>query len=135
MGVPPFLVATSIQAVLAQRLIRTNCSKCSAPFMPETKHLELLKLRPEQMANQQFKRGVGCDNCKGSGYRGRKGIFEMMVMNRTLRDLAFSKATTSEVRKAAISNGMNSLAMDGIRKALQGVTTPDEILRMAKTDD
>lgn len=135
MGVPPFLVATSIQAVLAQRLIRTNCPKCLTPFTPDPKHLEMLKLRPEQLANQQFKRGAGCDHCKGSGYRGRRGIFEMMTMNRTIRDLAFAKATTSEVRKAAIGNGMNSLAMDGARKALQGITTPDEIIRMAKTDD
>jgi type IV pilus assembly protein PilB len=135
MGVPPFLVATSIQAVLAQRLIRVNCPKCLTPFQPEQKHLDMLKLRPEQLANQQFKRGAGCDNCKGSGYRGRRGIFEMMTMNRTIRDLAFNKASTSEVRKAAIANGMNTLAMDGARKALQGLTTPDEVIRMAKTDD
>ncbi len=135
MGVPPFLVATSIQAVLAQRLIRTNCPKCLAPFTPEQKHLDMLKLRPEQLANQQFKRGVGCDHCKGSGYRGRRGIFEMMVMNRSIRDLAFAKATTSDVRRAAIANGMNTLSMDGARKALQGITTPDEVIRMAKTDD
>jgi len=135
MGVPPFLVATSIQAVLAQRLIRTNCPKCMEPFMPEARQIELLKLRPEQLANQQFKRGKGCDHCKGSGYRGRRGIFEMMVMNRSIRDLAFNKASTSEVRKAAIANGMNTLSMDGSRKALQGITTPEEVIRMAKTDD
>jgi len=135
MGVPPFLVATSIQAVLAQRLIRTNCPKCLEPFMPDARQLEMLKLRPEQLANQQFKRGKGCDNCKGSGYRGRRGIFEMMTMSRSIRDLAFNKATTSEVRRAAVANGMNTLAMDGARKALQGITTPDEVIRMAKTDD
>ncbi len=135
MGVPPFLVATSIQAVLAQRLIRTNCPKCLEPFMPDARQIELLKLRPEQLSNQQFKRGKGCDNCKGSGYRGRRGIFEMMTMNRTIRDLAFNKASTSEVRKAAIANGMNTLSMDGSRKALQGITTPEEVIRMAKTDD
>jgi type IV pilus assembly protein PilB len=135
MGVPPFLVATSIQAVLAQRLIRTNCPKCLEPFMPEQRQLDMLKLRPEQLANQQFKRGKGCDNCKGSGYRGRRGIFEMMTMNRALRDLAFNKASTSEVRKCAIANGMSTLSMDGARKALQGITTPEEVIRMAKTDD
>ncbi|MBA3937315.1 MAG: type II/IV secretion system protein [Planctomycetes bacterium] len=134
MGVPPFLVATSIQAVLAQRLVRTNCPKCLEPYTPDAVHLAALNLKPDQLAGQQFKRGKGCDHCKGSGYRGRKGIFEMMVMNRQLRDLAFSKASTSEIRRVAIANGMNSLAMDGARKALQGITTPDEILRMAKTD-
>ena len=135
MGVPPFLVATSIQAVLAQRLIRTNCPKCLEPFTPDARQIDLLKLRPEQLSNQQFKRGKGCDNCKGSGYRGRRGIFEMMTMNRSIRDLAFNKASTSEVRKAAVANGMNTLSMDGSRKALQGITTPEEVLRMAKTDD
>jgi type IV pilus assembly protein PilB len=135
MGVPPFLVATSIQAVLAQRLIRTNCPKCLEPFQPDPRQLTQLHLNPQQMANQSFKRGKGCDHCKGSGYRGRKGLFEMMVMNRQLRDLAFSKASTSEIRRVAVANGMSTLAMDGARKALQGVTTPDEVLRMAKTDD
>jgi type IV pilus assembly protein PilB len=135
MGVPPFLVATSIQAVLAQRLIRTNCPKCLEPFEPEARQISLLNLKPEQVSNRSFKRGKGCDHCKGSGYRGRKGIFEMMVMNRQLRDLAFAKASTAEIRRVAISNGMNTLAMDGARKALQGVTTPDEVIRMAKTDD
>ncbi len=134
MGVPPFLVATSIQAVLAQRLVRTNCPKCLESYTPDPVHLAALNLKPDQLAGQQFKRGKGCDHCKGSGYRGRKGIFEMMVMNRQLRDLAFAKASTSEIRRVAIANGMNSLAMDGARKALQGITTPDEILRMAKTD-
>ncbi len=135
MGVPPFLVATSIQAVLAQRLIRTNCPKCLEPFEPEARHVQLLNLKPEQIVHRSFKRGKGCDHCKGSGYRGRKGIFEMMVMNRQLRDLSFAKASTAEIRRVAISNGMNTLAMDGARKALQGVTTPDEVIRMAKTDD
>ena len=92
-------------------------------------------MRPEQYANRPWRRGKGCDHCKGSGYRGRKGIFEMMVMSRSIRDLAFAKASTSEIRKAAIANGMNTLSMDGARKALQGVTTPDEVVRMAKTDD
>ena len=135
MGVPPFLVATSIQAVLGQRLIRVNCPKCMEPFDPDPRQIQMLHLRPEQYANRPWRRGKGCDHCKGSGYRGRKGIFEMMVMSRAIRDLAFAKASTSEIRKAAIANGMNTLSMDGARKALQGVTTPDEVVRMAKTDD
>ncbi|MCS6971167.1 MAG: GspE/PulE family protein [Planctomycetota bacterium] len=135
MGVQPFLVATSIQAVLAQRLIRVNCPKCAQKYKPDVKELLSLNLRPEQYQHVQFVRGRGCDYCKGTGYRGRKGIFEMMVMNRQLRDLAFDKAPTSEIRKAAIANGMNTLAMDGVRKVLAGMTTPDEVLRMAKVED
>ena len=134
MGVQPFLVATSIQAILAQRLIRVNCPKCSEPYEPEHKQLIGLGLKPEQWQNGSFRRGKGCDHCKGSGYRGRRGIFELMVMNRHLRDLAFNKATAAEIRKAAVANGMATLAMDGARKALQGITTADEILRMAKAE-
>jgi type IV pilus assembly protein PilB len=135
MGVPPFLVATSIQAVLAQRLIRVNCPHCLAPFDPDPRQIELLGLRPEQLANQRFMKGKGCDSCKGSGYRGRRGVFEMMVMNKEIRELAFAKASTSDVRRAAIAGGMSTLAVDGARKAVQGITTPEEVLRVAKTDE
>ena len=135
MGVQPFLVATSIQAVLAQRLVRVNCPKCIEPYEPEQKQLIGLGLKPEQWKNGSFKRGKGCDHCKGTGYRGRRGIFELMVMNKHIRELAFNKATASEIRKAAVANGMATLAVDGARKVLQGVTTADEILRMAKAED
>ena len=135
MGVPPFLVATSIQAVLAQRLIRTNCPKCLEPFEPDPRHLLALNIKKEQIAGRQFMHGKGCDHCKGSGYRGRKGIYELMVMSSQIRDLAFNKSSSSVIRSAAVANGMNTLAMDGVRKTLQGVTTPEEIVRMAKTDN
>jgi len=134
MGVPPFLVATSIQAVVAQRLLRVNCPHCLEPFEPDPRQVQQLGLRPDQTAGKKFMHGKGCDHCKGSGYRGRRGVFEMMVMNRQIRDLAFSKAPTAEVRKAAIANGMATLAVDGARKALQGITTPDEVLRVAKAE-
>ena len=134
MGVPPFLVATSIQAVIAQRLLRVNCPHCLEAFDPDPRHVEQLGLRPDQTAGKKWMHGKGCDHCKGSGYRGRRGVFEMMVMNRQIRDLAFAKSPTSEVRKAAIANGMTPLAVDGARKALQGITTPDEVLRVAKAE-
>ncbi len=135
MGVEPFLVATSIQAVVAQRLIRTICPKCVETYQPDAKTLLSLNLKPEQWSNHPFKRGVGCDHCHGSGFRGRKGIFELMVMNQQLRDLAFNKAPFQEVRKAAIANGMTTLAQDGARKCTAGITTVDEVVRMAKVDD
>ena len=134
MGVPPFLVATSIQAVVAQRLLRVNCPHCLEAFDPDPRQVEQLGLRPDQTAGKKWMHGRGCDHCKGSGYRGRRGVFEMMVMNRQIRDLAFAKAPTAEVRKAAIANGMATLAVDGARKALQGLTTPDEVLRVAKAE-
>jgi type IV pilus assembly protein PilB len=135
MGVQPFLVATSIQAVLAQRLIRLNCPRCTEAFDPDHKQIFALGLRPEQVQGRPFRRGRGCEHCSGTGYRGRCGIYELMVMNNQIRDLAFNRAPTGEVRKASIANGMFSLAMDGARKALSGVTTPDEVLRVAGAED
>jgi type IV pilus assembly protein PilB len=135
MGVPPFLVATSIQAVLAQRLVRVNCPKCLEPFEPDPKHLAALGIKPELRQGRQFMHGKGCDHCKGSGYKGRRGIFELMNMSTQIRDLAFNKASSSQIRAAAVNNGMNTLAMDGVRKVLNGMTTPEEVVRMAKTDN
>jgi type IV pilus assembly protein PilB len=134
MGVPPFLVATSIQAVLAQRLMRVNCTNCNAPFEADPKQLAALKITPEMLEGRTLMHGSGCEKCKDSGYKGRRGAFELMVMNRELRNLAFDGASTVELRKAAVANGMTTLAMDGVRKVLQGVTTPEEILRIAKSD-
>jgi type IV pilus assembly protein PilB len=135
MGVPPFMVATSIQAVLAQRLIRTNCSKCAEPFEPDPKVVAAIGLHAKDLEGHTFKRGAGCETCGGSGYKGRRGIFELMVLNRELRNLAFDSAPTSQIRKAALANGMYSLMMDGARKALNGITTPEEVLRVAKSDE
>ena len=135
MDVPPFLVATSIQAVLAQRLIRTNCSQCAEPFEPDPKQVRALNLNSQELTGANFKRGAGCERCNNTGYKGRRGIFELMVLNRVIRGLAFDSAPTSDIRKAAIANGMYTLMMDGARKALQGITTPEEILRVAKSDD
>ncbi|GDY12375.1 type IV fimbrial assembly protein PilB [Planctomycetota bacterium] len=135
MGVEPFLVSTSIQAVVAQRLLRINCPKCIEPYEPDAKMLIALGVRPELIATKPFRRGRGCDNCAGTGYRGRRGLFEVMVMNQQIRELAFNKAPFMEVRRAAIANGMTSLAQDGVRKALQGLTTIEEVLRTAKADD
>jgi type IV pilus assembly protein PilB len=135
MGVEPFLVSTSIQAVVAQRLMRVNCPKCVEPYDPDQKQVLALGVKPEIVATRPFRRGRGCDHCNGTGYRGRRGLFEMMVMNQSLRDLSFNKAPFSEIRKAAIANGMTTLAQDGVRKAVQGVTTVEEVLRTAKADD
>lgn len=134
MDVAPFLVATSIQAVLAQRLMRTNCPDCAEPFEADPKHLKALNITPEMLEGRTLMRGKGCETCNYSGYKGRRGVYELMVMNGKLRNLAFEGATTDQIRAAAIANGMSTLAMDGVRKILQGITTPEEVLRVAKQD-
>ena len=123
MGVKPFLVASSIQAVMAQRLIRTLCVKCKVPDMdPDPMWLKLVGIKPNEMQGKQIYKPKGCDNCTGTGFRGRIGIFEMMQMTNEIRELAFNRAATNKIRKAALAGGMKSLLLDGRIKVLNGVT-------------
>ncbi|MGP1308613.1 MAG: GspE/PulE family protein [Phycisphaerales bacterium] len=134
MGVKPFLVASSIQAVLAQRLIRVLCKECKEiDNDPEPKFLSIVGLTRDEAAGKIYK-PVGCPKCNNTGFRGRRAIFEMMSMNQQLRDLTFKQATVAELRRAAIANGMKTLLDDGKQKILKGVTTPDEIARFAQTE-
>jgi type IV pilus assembly protein PilB len=134
MGVKPFLVASSIQAVLAQRLGRVLCEKCKAiDDAPDPKFLKLVGITPDEAVGKVCK-AVGCPNCKSTGFKGRKAIFEMMIMNAEIRDLAFQRAGVSKLRAAAIRGGMRSLLGDGRIKILKGVTTPDEIAKYAQVE-
>jgi type IV pilus assembly protein PilB len=134
MGVKPFLVASSIQAVLAQRLGRVLCPMCKMlDDAPDPKFLKLVDIAPEEAMGKVMK-AVGCPNCKGTGYRGRKAIFEMMIMNSEIRELAFQRAGVSKLRAAAVRGGMRSLLGDGRIKILKGVTTPDEVAKYAQIE-
>jgi type IV pilus assembly protein PilB len=134
MGVKPFLVASSIQAVLAQRLVRILCKECKAPDpAPDPKFLLLTGITPDE-AKGKVLRAVGCPACNNTGYRGRRAIFEMMVMNTRIRELAFKLAPISDVRKEAIQSGMRPLVGDGKLKILRGMTTPAEIASVAQTE-
>jgi len=132
MGVAPFLVASSIQAIVAQRLVRNICNDCKVPTKPDVIRLKAVGLRDEQIQGRTFYAGQGCASCRNSGYRGRKGLFEMMVMNSRLREMTFNKDTTDNVRAQALRDGMNTLFMDGLRKVLDSVTTLEEVLAEAK---
>jgi type IV pilus assembly protein PilB len=132
MGVPAYLVASSVIAVLAQRLVRVNCPKCKQPHQPLDTHIEAAGIRPEMLKGATFMKGRGCANCQNSGYKGRLGIFELMVMNSKLRELAFQGAATQEIRRAALGQGMRMMFDDGVAKALRGITTLDEVFRVAK---
>jgi len=135
MGVKPFLVASSIQAIMAQRLIRTLCEKCKAPDPdPDKKFLALMGFTERELQGRTIMRAVGCPNCNGTGYRGRKGIFEMMIMNNEVRELAFKRAPTNVLRKAARASGMKSLLDDGKIKIFAGTTTPAEIARVTQAE-
>ncbi|NNM84328.1 MAG: Flp pilus assembly complex ATPase component TadA [Phycisphaerales bacterium] len=135
MGVKPFLVASSIQAVLAQRLIRTLCAQCKQPDTePDKRMLALLGLTDKELAGKTIYRPVGCPACNNTGYRGRLGIFEMMMMTTEVRELAFKRAPSNAIRKAARANGMKTLLDDGKIKVLSGVTTAREVARVTQVE-
>ena len=132
MGVPAYLVASSVIAVLAQRLVRVNCPKCKQPFQPLDSQLESAGVTSEMAKGATFMKGRGCAHCQKSGYKGRLGIFELMVMNSKIRELAFQGAPTTEIRRAAVSQGMKVMFDDGVQKVLRGITTFDEVFRVSK---
>ena len=135
MGVKPFLVASSIQAIMAQRLIRMLCPKCATEDDdPDQKLLRLVNISSEEVAAGSVKKAAGCSYCGGTGFRGRKAIFELMRMNTEIRELAFERASISKIREAAIRHGMRSLLGDGKIKILTGQTAPDEIARFAQIE-
>ena len=135
MGVKPYLVASSIQAIMAQRLIRILCPDCKQiEENPDKKMLELIGITQDEVEKNPVYKAVGCSSCGNLGYKGRKAIFEMIVMNNEIRDLAFNRAPLSHIRQAAIRNGMKSLVEDGKIKALRGETTPEEIARFAQAE-
>ncbi len=135
MGVKPFLVASSIQAVMAQRLIRTLCKQCKeVDPAPDKFHLQMLGISERDLGDRKIYRPRGCSACNGIGYKGRLGIFELMVMNAELREMVFTRAPTNRLREAARAAGMRTLAEDGRRKVLNGVTTPLEVIQNAYTE-
>ncbi len=135
MGVKPFLVASSIQAVMGQRLIRVLCPKCKQPDRePDLNWLKLAGIGPNDFKDRTLYKSRGCDYCTGTGFRGRVGIFEMMQMNNELRTLAFERSPTNKIRQAALRSGMKSLLMDGRLKVLNGVTTAEEVVKVAQVE-
>jgi len=134
MGVEPFLISSSILGVLAQRLARTICTNCREAYAPPVEALHRLGLKPEQGEEILFYRGKGCDRCKGSGYKGRYGIFELMPMSEAIRELVLKGASADQIRQQAVAEGMKTLADDGILKVLEGATTIDELLRVVYVD-
>jgi type IV pilus assembly protein PilB len=128
-GVAPFLIASSVIAIMGQRLVRVNCTKCREPYTPDEDQLKAAGITKEQRAKANFMKGRGCNHCRQSGYRGRQGIFELMKMTSKLRELTFAQAPAQELRRQARAGGMATLLHDGILKSLKGMTTIDEVLQ------
>ena len=135
MGVKPFLVASSIQAIMAQRLVRTICKDCKTiDKSPDPHFLRLLNIKPDDVRHNPIYKGAGCARCQGTGYKGRIALFEMLEMNNQLRDLAFARAPAGELRKTACATGMSTLLSDGKIKVFKGVTTPAEVSRVTQAE-
>jgi len=134
MGVEPFLITASVNLVLAQRLARKICSDCKQPMKYEKKILEDCGFSPEQIANAKTSKGSGCRTCNGSGYKGRVALYEVMRFTDGLKEMVLQAASTAELKMAAIKGGMNTLRASGIKKIQDGVTTPEEIMRVTIAD-
>jgi type IV pilus assembly protein PilB len=129
MGVPTFLITATVEAILAQRLVRRICTQCREEVTPTQEMLQQLGLNPEQMRTMKFYRGSGCDVCNNTGYKGRVGLFELMIITDKLRDMIMENVSVDEMRLEAQRNGMVSLRDAGLSFVGQGVTTAEEILR------
>ena len=129
MGVQPFLITATVEAILAQRLVRRICLNCKEEYVPDADTLADLELTTDQVAGKSFFRGRGCDKCSGTGYKGRLGLYELLVMNDELRDLVVRNASTEEIRDLARKRGMVTLRDAGMTNMFAGHTTADEVIR------
>jgi type IV pilus assembly protein PilB len=129
MGVEPFLISSTLMAVLAQRLVRTICKNCRTPFEPTEDQLSLLNLSPHDLGDKVFHYGRGCSTCNDTGYKGRKGIFELLVISEAIRALINERAPTVVLRQKAVELGMVTLREDGLRSIFEGDTTIEEVVK------
>ncbi len=135
LGLEPFLVTATLEAVIAQRLVRKICTNCKEEFHPTEQQLMELNLTPEDIAGRVLYYGKGCDYCNHTGYRGRRGIFEIMVLDDELRELIMKNASTALLRQAARKRGMRSLREAGLLTMYDGVTTIEEVVRETLTEE
>jgi general secretion pathway protein E/type IV pilus assembly protein PilB len=134
MEVEPFLLASVVKAFIAQRLVRTICPDCSQLVDYPAEYLREISL-PVHELGTTFRRGVGCESCRHTGYRGRVAIYEICVVSEPLRKLIMQKRDGSELKQCAVSEGMQTLRHDGWRRVAQGVTTIEEVVRVTQTDE
>jgi type IV pilus assembly protein PilB len=133
-GVKPFLVASSVRALMAQRLVRKVCKKCAAPYQPSESEMSSLGLDPGKVSSATFMRGKGCNDCNKTTYRGRFGIFEVFVIDDEARKLIYDRVPSSVLRSRAREMGMRTLREDGARKVMAGLTTAEEVIRATTGD-
>jgi general secretion pathway protein E/type IV pilus assembly protein PilB len=133
-GVKPFLVSTSLRAIMAQRLVRKICKHCKRPYQADANEVRSLNINPAQAANAQFAKGDGCADCNATGYRGRMGIFEIFVVNEEIQKMIYEHVGTARLRERARALGMRTMREDGARKVVAGLTTIDEVVSITVGD-
>ncbi|TLD43651.1 MAG: Type IV fimbrial assembly, ATPase PilB [Candidatus Jettenia ecosi] len=129
MDIKPYLIASTVEVVISQRLVRKICVSCKEEYMPSEESLMELNLTREEVKEKQFFRGKGCNTCRNIGYKGRMGIYEIMVMNEEIRRLTIEQAHTNVIRSVAKRNGMNTLRDSGLTAVYDGLTTIEEVMR------
>jgi type IV pilus assembly protein PilB len=134
MGIQPFMICATVEAILAQRLVRRICTKCREEAKISTSMLTDLGMKPADIEGKKFFKGTGCDACNNTGYKGRIALFELMLLNDTIREMVLGNASTDELREEARKNGMVPLREFGIAVAIDGVTTLDEVIRETVAD-
>ncbi|MBC8481194.1 MAG: type II secretion system ATPase GspE [Planctomycetes bacterium] len=135
LGVEPYLVSSSLIAIMAQRLVRRICPNCRQEYKPTAHEMRALGLLDSELAESgQFFAGAGCDRCFQTGYRGRTGIYELLLVNERIQEMIYSQETAGSIKRAALDGGLQTLRMDGTRKVLEGQTTIAEILRVTQAD-
>jgi type II secretion system protein E len=135
MGIEPFLVASSVEAVMAQRLVRTICPHCKTEQKVERSYLQKIGFPEGEIDTSKFFRGAGCEDCRQLGYQGRKGIYELLILNEMMRPLILSRAPSSTIAARAIEQGMRTLRTDGWNKVKAGETTIEEVLRVTQIEE
>jgi type IV pilus assembly protein PilB len=129
MDVEPFLLASTLEAVLGQRLVRTICPQCKAPYKPGPDVLKLMQLKDSDVGDRNFYAGAGCQNCNNVGYKGRRGIYEYLVVSPAIREMITERRPTLIIRDKAIEQGMRTMRQDGVRNVLDGYTTVEEVIK------
>ncbi len=135
MGIEPFLVASSVEAVLAQRLVRTICKHCKTEIKVERDYLRRIGFPEDEIETAKFYKGAGCEECRQLGYQGRMGIYELLILNEAIRPLILSRAAASTIAQKAMEQGMRTLRTDGWNKVKAGLTTIEEVLRVTQTEE
>jgi len=135
MGIEPFLVTSTVECFIAQRLVRVVCPKCTRPAKVKEEVLREMGMTHAALSNAKTYEGKGCEACRNTGYRGRTAIYEILIMSEPIRELILRRASAGEIKKKALALGMKTLCQDGLEKALQGITTLSEVMRVAESEE